>query len=119
MAEAIGRRVVSDLEIPCPAGEPVGESLGGSGCHCHIEGTLITSAIDPSSLGRFCTAPDGYLRCPTWQAETHRIERGVRTRLAEMEHPEVIEALKWAERERELIEQYGAVSYGSSWSADE
>ena len=75
VAEAVGYRVVTLLEIPCPAGEPVVETLGGSGCHCRVEDSVIVSALDPSSLGRFCVARDGYLRCPTWQAETERIER--------------------------------------------
>ena len=97
MAEAIGNRVVRDLEIPCPAGVPIGETLAGSGCHCRIENSVIVSALDPSTLGRFCTPRGGYLLCPTWQAEKHRIWQGITTPLVEMEHPEVVAARRAAE----------------------
>jgi hypothetical protein len=70
--EAVGRRVVANLDIPCPAGEPVGEVLAGSGCYCRVTHSVIASATDPSSLGRFCTSADGYRLCPVWRSDNER-----------------------------------------------
>ena len=73
VVETIGQRVVTDLTIPCPAGEAVGETLQGAACNCRVTKTLVASATDPSSLGRFCTSADGYLLCPVWQDEKQRV----------------------------------------------
>lgn len=76
--ESVGQRVVVDLTIPCPAGEPVGETLEGSGCLCRLTASVIASATDPRSLGKFCTDADGHKLCPVWQTEKKRIEEHAR-----------------------------------------
>jgi hypothetical protein len=96
LVEAVGLRVVADLEIPCPAGEPIGETNQGSGCLCRVEGERILAATNPSSLGRFCTSVEGFKRCPTWQRE--KAKRGVAT-LREVFSVE--EAAFWREQEAE------------------
>lgn len=75
-AETIGQRVVTDLTIPCPAGEPVGETIQGAASNCRITRSLVTSAADPSSLGKFCTSAEGYCDCPVWQEAKQRIWDG-------------------------------------------
>lgn len=72
--EAVGRRVVADLDIPCPAGVPIGEVLAGSGCFCRVTQSVLASATDPSSLGAFCTHRDGYQRCPVWRSDNEERE---------------------------------------------
>lgn len=54
-----------DPVIACPAGEPIYETVAGSGCRCRIERHSIVAARDPSSL-QFCL--DNYQGCPTWRA---------------------------------------------------
>jgi len=72
--EAPGIRVIADLDIPCPAGEPLGEVLEGSGCVCRITHSVVASATDPSSLGNFCTSVEGHRECPVWQSDHADLE---------------------------------------------
>jgi len=58
---------VFDAQIECPAGEPIGETLKGSGCACHVEDNVLLSSTDPASLMRFCLGD--YRICPTWRTE--------------------------------------------------
>lgn len=56
-----------DLDMPvlCPAGERIGETAEGPGCHCRIEGSKITAARDGSTLAIFCMGE--HELCPTWR----------------------------------------------------
>lgn|SRR4051812_3772966 len=55
-----------DLPVVCPAGERVGETAEGPGCHCRIEGQRISAARDGSTLAIFCMG--SHELCPTWRA---------------------------------------------------
>lgn len=70
---------VFDAVVECPAGEPIGEALAGSGCACRIEESALMAATDPSTLTAFCLGR--YIECPTWQADKHRIWVGRKMRL--------------------------------------
>lgn len=80
-----------ELEIVCPAGEPVHETTGGAACRCRILRQTIREREDPTSIRAFCAAsptsptsndsgePTAYTDCPVWQkqrdaeaAGTHR-----------------------------------------------
>lgn len=70
---------VFDAVVQCPAGEPIGEALAGSGCACRIEESALMAATDPSTLIAFCL--HDYQTCPTWQADKQRIWAAQRRRL--------------------------------------
>jgi len=65
--QRVGLDRVFDPHVTCPAGEPIGEALAGSGCRCRIERNSLLSATDPTSLVRWCLGD--YDTCPTWQAD--------------------------------------------------
>jgi hypothetical protein len=66
-----GLPLVFDAEVVCPAGEPIGETLQGSGCRCHVEDTSLLAATNPSSLIGYCLSSN-YASCPTWRREKNR-----------------------------------------------
>lgn len=61
-------RVVFDVEkhLTCWAGEPVGETPGGSGVRCHIEHETLSAKGHGKSIASFCC--QNYQDCPTWRA---------------------------------------------------
>lgn len=69
-------RVVADLEIKCPAGTPIAETISGSGCWCRVTSSPLTTGADPRGLEAFCTNADGYRACNVWQADKRAIETG-------------------------------------------
>lgn len=73
---------VFDPVVGCPAGEPIGEALEGSGCHCRVEHSAILAATSPRSLLAFCLGD--YRACPTWQAEKERVWADMRTELVDV-----------------------------------
>lgn len=105
MAESVGNRVVADLEVACPAGDPIGEVLGGSGVYCRIERSLVISSQQPKSLGRFCCSVDGHRRCPTLRRETHRREAGEIVDIVDQIDPEVLERQRQEEAAAEAMEE--------------
>lgn len=66
--------------VACPAGEPIMETIQGSGVHCAITDSEVTSVGDPGSIINFCCSSH-YKRCPVWQAEKERIWAGQRESL--------------------------------------
>lgn len=69
-----GLPLVFDDPVVCPAGSKIGAGSGGSsGCHCHVEESVILAARDPGTLIHYCLNADGYKRCATWQSEKERI----------------------------------------------
>jgi hypothetical protein len=77
----MGRRVCDG----CPAAEFVGSVRGDHvpGVRCRIEHNTLSLATDPRTILRWCSQPavasdtrNGYVQCPTWQYEKHRIWSG-------------------------------------------
>lgn len=60
-----------DLDVVCPAGEPVAETSEGAACRCRIEHNTLTIRRDPTSLVSFCLGR--YDTCSTWREDKHRI----------------------------------------------
>jgi hypothetical protein len=74
---------VFDAPPRCPAGAFIAETIEGSGCRCRVEHESLTASSHPSSLIRFCLSREGYMQCPTWQAEKARVESGRVARLVD------------------------------------
>lgn len=77
----VGLPHVFDPAVECPGGEPIAETVNGSGVRCRVEHSSILSDQDPKSLILWCCSE--YRTCPTWQAEKDRIAEGRRAALVE------------------------------------
>jgi hypothetical protein len=97
------RRLTFDPVVRCPAGTPVFETRGGSGCRCGIEGTTLTAKSDPSSLVTFCLGE--YHLCTTWEAEKLRIEEGRMSGLLDYDPDRERAARQSDEWKETLVEQ--------------
>lgn len=77
-----------EREVTCPAGERINPD-GVPGCFCKIERSVISSALDPSSLVMYCMSSEdsdraGHVRCSTWRADKEN--RWRRRALVEQNH---------------------------------
>lgn len=65
--------------VICPAGEKI-ENEGVPACHCRIEDSVVSAALDPSSLTKFCLGD--HTTCPTWRFDRDQFY-GRRLKLAQ------------------------------------
>jgi hypothetical protein len=105
-----------DLEVECPAGEKVAETREGPACYCRIEGSLVTAARDPSSLGAYCMG--AYVFCPTWREHRVYQERTGHT-TGVVEHEERTGAIERSYGYEDLAEIQSREDEGDFAGADE
>lgn len=70
----------TSLEIRCPAGVLLTETVEGPACRCRITHDTIGIAKNPHSIAAFCAGK--YVECPVWRREKKAIAE---RRLKELE----------------------------------